>query len=203
MMKKTLILAVVMMLALGVAGSAYQLKMLATLPDGSGGGEIQLGDPANQVVSWQAPPAPPYLGFAALVPGTDALAMRLFVKPEIEAYEAILWGTPDLVATEAKISLWCSNIGNDATLGRMLKPTDLPWMIIGPGGETLWTGVISSVGSATNPAVTLVVPIVKTGTPGRETAALYTLTQVPEPGSMIALCSGLIGLVGFGIRRRK
>jgi hypothetical protein len=27
--------------------------------------------------------------------------------------------------------------------------------------------------------------------------------SVPEPGSMIAVLSGLIGLVGFGIRRRR
>ncbi|MEN6356767.1 MAG: PEP-CTERM sorting domain-containing protein [Armatimonadota bacterium] len=35
----------------------------------------------------------------------------------------------------------------------------------------------------------------------------WTLTQgipdVPEPGSMLAMMSGLVGLVGFGIRRRK
>ncbi|MCE5322013.1 PEP-CTERM sorting domain-containing protein [bacterium] len=32
----------------------------------------------------------------------------------------------------------------------------------------------------------------------------YDLTlAVPEPGSMVAMLSGLVGLVGFGIRRRK
>lgn len=33
--------------------------------------------------------------------------------------------------------------------------------------------------------------------------ATITDAQVPEPGSMMALASGLVGLVGFGIRRRK
>jgi len=28
-------------------------------------------------------------------------------------------------------------------------------------------------------------------------------TTVPEPGSMVAMLSGLVGLVGYGIRRRK
>lgn len=32
---------------------------------------------------------------------------------------------------------------------------------------------------------------------------LVASTIVPEPGSMVALFSGLVGLVGFGIRRRK
>lgn len=32
---------------------------------------------------------------------------------------------------------------------------------------------------------------------------VYATPTVPEPGSMLALFSGLIGLVGFGIRRRK
>lgn len=31
----------------------------------------------------------------------------------------------------------------------------------------------------------------------------FELTSVPEPGSFMALGSGLIGLIGFGVRRRK
>lgn len=44
---------------------------------------------------------------------------------------------------------------------------------------------------------------------GVENAVLLTLAPVeeqppiPEPGSIVALASGLVGLVGFGIRRRK
>jgi len=33
--------------------------------------------------------------------------------------------------------------------------------------------------------------------------ALTQIPSVPEPGSMVAMLSGLAGLVGFGIRRRK
>jgi len=31
----------------------------------------------------------------------------------------------------------------------------------------------------------------------------FTVKPVPEPGSMLALASGIVGLAGFGIRRRK
>lgn len=42
------------------------------------------------------------------------------------------------------------------------------------------------------------------GMVGRENAVALTLGEaVPEPGSMVAMLSGLVGLVGFGIRRRK
>lgn len=41
------------------------------------------------------------------------------------------------------------------------------------------------------------------GMVGRENALALTLGQVPEPGSMVAMLSGLVGLAGFGIRRRK
>jgi hypothetical protein len=33
--------------------------------------------------------------------------------------------------------------------------------------------------------------------------AKFDNIMIPEPGSMFALLSGLVGLVGFGVRRRK
>jgi len=38
---------------------------------------------------------------------------------------------------------------------------------------------------------------------GQEVSGFRLCYIVPEPGSMVAMLSGLIGLVGFGIRRRK
>lgn len=50
------------------------------------------------------------------------------------------------------------------------------------------------------------IAVLKTGT-AEAPAVTFRLTAttpgIPEPGSMLAMLSGLIGLVGFGIRRRK
>jgi len=52
---------------------------------------------------------------------------------------------------------------------------------------------VLKTGTAANPAVTF-----------RLTATTPAIEQpVPEPGSMLAMFSGLVGLVGYGIRRRK
>lgn len=41
------------------------------------------------------------------------------------------------------------------------------------------------------------------GTSVNQNWRFVAMSEVPEPGSMVALFSGLVGLVGFGIRRRK
>jgi hypothetical protein len=52
---------------------------------------------------------------------------------------------------------------------------------------------------------TLVLNNIETGDPGTRTQLQITEipTTTPEPGSLVAMLSGLVGLVGYGIRRRK
>lgn len=63
----------------------------------------------------------------------------------------------------------------------------------------------SANGTSTTPQLTWELPVVY----GYANAYDITLVAgttgsiVPEPGSMLAMLSGLVGLVGFGIRRRK
>jgi len=66
----------------------------------------------------------------------------------------------------------------------------------------LWSAVKDAYGTANSPQFTSeAFPTTATG------SQLFTLAigtnSVPEPGSMVALLSGLVGLVGFGIRRKK
>ncbi len=66
------------------------------------------------------------------------------------------------------------------------------------GDTVLWAVPYNTSGSQSVPTFTT--QIAYTGTP----IALKLVAQtVPEPGSMVALMSGLVGLVGFGIRRKK
>lgn len=67
------------------------------------------------------------------------------------------------------------------------------------GDTILWTVPYSVSGTSALPTFTH--NFAYDGTP--IALQLVATAPVPEPGSMVALFSGLIGLVGFGIRRRK
>ncbi len=67
-------------------------------------------------------------------------------------------------------------------------------------GTALWCGSLDG----TTKAAPVIVDLggVWTGT-DKLTMEFGDCTCIPEPGSMLAMFSGLVGLVGFGIRRRK
>ena len=68
-------------------------------------------------------------------------------------------------------------------------------------GETvLWTAPYDSSGAQATPQFTT--NIAFSGTP-IDLQLVASAVPIPEPGSMAAVLSGLVGLVGFGIRRRK
>lgn len=70
----------------------------------------------------------------------------------------------------------------------------------GQAGTPIWSAPHNSSGSSSSPQYSQSpIPM------GLNQDKYYTVAimTVPEPGSMVALFSGLVGLVGFGIRRRK
>lgn len=67
------------------------------------------------------------------------------------------------------------------------------------GDEILWEVPYDTSGTVGAPIFTT--NIAYDGTP--IALQLVASADVPEPGSMLAMFSGLVGLVGFGIRRRK
>jgi len=81
------------------------------------------------------------------------------------------------------------------------------------GSSTLWTFTPGALGTAANPNYTTTISFtdpngdvagVGTGySQSLKLVATYSVVSTPEPGSMVAMLSGLIGLVGYGIRRRK
>lgn len=70
------------------------------------------------------------------------------------------------------------------------------------GSEVLWTVPYDVSGSQSAPTFTT--NIAFSGQPiSLQLVASAMPAEIPEPGSMVAVLSGLVGLVGFGIRRRK
>jgi len=63
--------------------------------------------------------------------------------------------------------------------------------------------VATSAGTQDSPWFTTSLPVYKTSTPTEYGKGYILELSIPEPGSMVAMLSGLVGLVGFGIRRRR
>ena len=66
-------------------------------------------------------------------------------------------------------------------------------------GNVIWEVPYETSGSITTPVFSTTFAYDGTSIP----LQLVASADVPEPGSMLAMFSGLVGLVGFGIRRRK
>lgn len=107
-------------------------------------------------------------------------------------------------ARTAVLRAWMTSTGKKDSVDYDVKLYVGTWTaeqcLSGAAGTALWLAPINASGTSTTPQYTL------SGiTMAEYEERLYTVTicTVPEPGSMVALFSGLVGLVGFGIRRRK
>ena len=91
-----------------------------------------------------------------------------------------------------------ASVGVD-TSGGIVRPAT--WLAQLSGATSVLWNTFSGQATATGPSMTIFLDVAIGGTNNK--AAAFDGIVIPEPGSMIALLSGLVGLVGFGIRRRK
>jgi len=112
-------------------------------------------------------------------------------------------GTGVKVAGNITLTGWISSTANmtiDNTLDSLYK---IVVKVVTPGGTwTVPTGTSVTLGSITAPLYTASFTSTEQALTQSFTVEAWVET-VPEPGSMVAMLSGLVGLVGYGIRRRK
>lgn len=208
-MKKVIGIALVLLLACAVVASAdltnWVMKIQAFAADGSssGGGLTQWGWKTGGYTdaldaSENAQLNPPF--------GTDTLyyvqAMNngTLCKFDYKAPDGVLPKT------------WVFNIysigpGPAAPMKVTIGTTAsvLPWASLPAGSFLQFSGAYDHKYTSADwlPASTNLTFDVM-GMPGAGNPAVLTVTlAVPEPGSMLALGSGLVGLMGFAIRRRR
>lgn len=80
--------------------------------------------------------------------------------------------------------------------GDYMLDGDSPNVVLKQGSQILWTLPHGTSGTWQSPQFTQVFDY--TGTP-----ISLQLVAAPEPSSIVAMLSGILGIVGFGIRRRR
>ncbi|MCE5313554.1 MAG: PEP-CTERM sorting domain-containing protein [Armatimonadota bacterium] len=187
-MKKVIVLGIVLMMACGAANAYVLQAVTGSATDGLGGlPTITLSDTGTA----KANPLDVNPGVNSEVYSTVTGAERLKVHTVVGAtsWNLVVKAGSSWTKGNILLKLWSPNLGTIAT--------DSNWALK-QGSTVLYSGKFFSATSAqATPVISKV--LTYTGDP----IALTFAQVVPEPGSMVAMLSGLVGLVGFGIRRRK
>jgi hypothetical protein len=142
-------------------------------------------DPKKTVIDW-----------AFKVAGNGGATVYLTAWNQTGTTTQIDAGTTQL------IELWAGNSSGE-------KVGTAPIWMFNPGQQASWTSGGGIVGTANDQNATngyfsqSYVLGNNDSAGGAYKYFVLEATTVPEPGSLVALFSGIIGLVGFGIRRRK
>lgn len=216
-MKKVIVMGI--LLALVVAGSAsanYIWGWNATSPTNTSFGlanNVGVFSPAgNASQAWSVSTS----AYAALVVAADPLGAKLatdmrqkefaLAANERTKYIVQVWAAGGYTGNAIDYRVWIAvNSGLPAAKQLTVK------CLFDPAG-TLTGSVLGIVaptaGTQAAPAAKFSLPVYKTDTPllAGNGYVLELSTDggvIPEPGSMIAMLSGMVGLIGFGIRRKK
>lgn len=214
MMKKVLLVCVLVVALAGSASAAnYLWNAGGYSAAGTNGSSVGFGVMSTPGVT----PANPGGSFAAVASlvytgGLDGSLVKtaLYSKnwvadpgPSVWILQA--WGGSDFAGDVLSVRIWASTASTTKpaagwNLYKLYDPITQEW-----GKTKLNTQPLmaTSSGNLTNPWFKADLPAFKTGTPLGAGQGYILAMEIPEPGSMVAMLSGLVGLVGFGIRRRR
>lgn len=145
---------------------------------------------ASEDAVGQPPTGTPGLIYSTIFPSCikDTRAPMEVGETKVWTLETSVYG---IVGPQVRVDVWVASEIDPSTDG----DPDLLVQLF-KGSELIWTAPYGVKSNSKAPMFSFVVDA------GTE-LQLVASTIVPEPGSMVALFSGLVGLVGFGIRRRK
>ncbi|MEN6370977.1 MAG: PEP-CTERM sorting domain-containing protein [Armatimonadota bacterium] len=223
-MKKVIGIVLVMGLLLGITSVAmadstnWVMKVTASKTDGTYSGvTTQFGwrsgytdgiDTAkNELVAPPDPVTGDSLAYCVAQLGVDKSISKYDFRQSLSARSAITAATP-LVWTFAIYSKGPATID---PIMLKIEPTTYAWTSDqGTGKDPLVLSFATSTGFSKtfNPSDTLSAFTFNVSGPATMTVTVAPKSatppvNTPEPGSMLALGSGLVGLMGFAIRRRK
>ena len=203
-MKKLIVIACLVTMVMGLAGAAgaYVIQGTSTVTPGT---TWLISTAADNVASPVTNPAGNQTWFA--LPGDNnwsgtgadgGLFYRKFQKTTAPAKWTLMAFVDDATASPTMtVKIYGSSATNIADI------VGQTWALWNKEtGAELARGIWASTSLAASPLITYTFANTA-GMVGQENALALSLGAVPEPGSMVAMLSGLVGLAGFGIRRRK
>lgn len=191
-MKKLLVVALISLLlcSLSTFAGAYVFSASAT----GASSNIQFGTGSSSTISLGYPPANSVI--FGVVNDTGGLCSKLILPTDPGKWDLAIWGN-SYTNNTTMLSIWVTSSGTESTPGGNIAGQIWQFKSIA-GGNVLWTGAIPASGTLFQ----LSIPIVNSAFPMVD--ANYTFQRtVPEPASIAALLSGIVGFAGLALRRRK